>query len=84
MKNNMENNIDTSTYYAFYHVKGWFDCCWMIPRLKIPKDVGRAYLSGVDNTSVIQELIAESKGYCADPEDVEILEVKRVKHESEI
>jgi hypothetical protein len=74
----MENDIDTNTYYAFYHIKGWFDCCWMTPRLKIPKDVGRLYLKGIDNTSVIQELVAESKGFCVDPEDVEILEVRRI------
>lgn len=46
----MENDIDTNEYYASYHVKGWFDCCWVIPKIRLPKHIGRGYLSGmIDN-----------------------------------
>lgn len=44
----MDNDIDLNEYYALFHILGWFDCCWTIPRMRIPKDVGRAYLKGDD------------------------------------
>lgn len=44
----MDNDIDLNEYYVFYHILGWFDCCWRTPRMKIPKDMGRAYLKGSD------------------------------------
>lgn len=70
----MDNDIDLNEYYVFYHILGWFDCCWTTPRMRIPKDVGRAYLKG-DNYAkqVITDLIADFKEVSSD--SVKILKV---------
>lgn len=63
----MDNDIDLNEYYVFYHILGWFDCCWTTPRMRIPKDVGRAYLKGNDYAKqVITDLIADFKGVSSD------------------
>lgn len=70
----MDNDIDLNEYYAFYHILGRFDCCWTIPRMRIPKDVGRAYLKGDGYAKqVIVDLIADFKEVSSD--SVEILKV---------
>lgn len=72
----MDNDIDLNEYYVFYHILGWFDCCWRTPRMKIPKDMGRAYLKGSDYAKqVITDLIANFKE--VSPDSVEILRVVR-------
>lgn len=63
----MDNDIDLNEYYVFYHILGWFDCCWITPHMRIPKDVGRAYLKGDDYAKqVITDLIADFKGVSSD------------------
>lgn len=63
----MDNDIDLNEYYVFYHILGWFDCCWTTPRMRIPKDVGRAYLKGNNYAKqVITDLIADFKGVPSD------------------
>ena len=63
----MDNDIDLNEYYVFYHILGWFDCCWTTPRMRIPKDVGRAYLKGDDYAKqVITDLIADFEGVSSD------------------
>lgn len=63
----MDNDIDLNEYYAFYHILGAFDCCWITPCMRIPKDVGRAYLKGDDYAKqVIVDLIADFKEVSSD------------------
>lgn len=77
----MDNDIDTNEYYILYHVKGWFDCCFWTPRVKIPKEMGRAVLEGNEDVPVIQSIIKEAHVGDRDwaqvnPCDIEILEME--------
>ncbi len=70
----MDNDIDLNEYYVLFHILGVFDCCWITPRMRIPKDVGRAYLKGNDYAKqVIIDLIADFKEVSAD--SVQIIKV---------
>lgn len=78
----MENDIDTNEYYASYHVKGWFDCCWVIPKIRLPKHIDRGYLSGMIDNNEIKGIIKESnwaKYSSVDIDDIEILNVYKRK-----
>ena len=78
----MENDIDTNEYYASYHVKGWFDCCWVIPKIRLPKYIGRGYLNGIIDDNEIRSIIKESnwtKYSSVDINDIEILNVYKKK-----
>lgn len=72
----MENDIDLNEYYVLYHILGAFDCCWITPHMRIPKDVGRAYLKGDDYAKqVIIDLIADFKEVPSD--SVKIIKVTK-------
>lgn len=56
----MEN--DTNEYYVSYHVKGWFDCCWITPKIRLPKYIGRGYINGVvDNMNKMEDSYSHDK-----------------------
>lgn len=78
----MENDIDTNEYYASYHVKGWFDCCWITPKIRLPKHIGRGYINGVVDNDEIRNIIKESdwaRYGSVDNDSIEILNVYKEK-----
>lgn len=78
----MENDIDTNEYYASYHVKGWFDCCWITPKIRLSKYIGRGYINGVVDNDEIRNIIKESdwaRYGSVDNDSIEILNVYKEK-----
>jgi hypothetical protein len=53
----MENDIDTNEYYASYHVKGWFDCCWVIPKIRLPKHISSVDIDDIEILNVYKRKI---------------------------
>lgn len=78
----MENDIDTNEYYASYHVKGWFDRCWITTKIRLPKYIGRGYINGVVDNDEIRNIIKESdwaRYGSVDNDSIEILNVYKEK-----
>ena len=56
----MDNDIDRREYYISYHIIGRFDCCWVVPRIQIPKDLGRRILKGEEYAEqVVIDMVAD-------------------------